>query len=65
MTQAQQDAFCKIEELMREHFEAGVLVIETVNDDRKHETRSTWHGGYAVSLGLLELGKLQVWDKTR
>ena len=61
MTPAQEDAFSRIEEIMREHFSAAVLVVEGEHDDKRSMIRSTWNGGYAASIGLLEMGKLQVW----
>lgn len=67
MTNAQEDAFQKIKELMREHFSAGVIVVngEVSEDDKADDVQSIYHGGYATSIGLLELGKLQVWRKGR
>ena len=62
MTPAQEQAFKQIEEILREHFEASVIVVQA-DDDKKSDVRSSWHGGYATSIGLLELGKLHVWNK--
>jgi hypothetical protein len=61
MTPAQDDAFKRIDEIMREHFEAGVIVVKGEHTDKTEDIRSTWHGGYATSIGLLEMGKLHAW----
>jgi hypothetical protein len=65
MTEAQTQALDRIEEIMREHFTSGVLVVEgeVEENDKASDIRCTFHGGYAASIGLLELGKLQVWRK--
>jgi hypothetical protein len=65
MTPAQETAFSRIEEIMREHFTSALLVVEgeLEENDRASDIRCTYHGGYAASIGLLELGKLQVWRK--
>lgn len=69
MTEAQTQALDRIEEIMREHFSAGVTVVEgevegeVEENDKASDIRCTFHGGYAASIGLLELGKLQVWRK--
>ena len=66
MTTAQENAMERIEEIMREHFSSGVLVVQgdVLDNDKAEDIRSTWHGGYATSLGLLEMGKLHVWNKS-
>lgn len=65
MTEAQTQALARIEEIMREHFSAGIIVVagEVAESDTSEDIRCTYHGGYAASIGLLELGKLQVWRK--
>jgi hypothetical protein len=63
VTAAQVDAFKRIEEIMREHFTAAVLVVEGENDDKSCDIRSTWNGGYSASIGLLEMGKMQAWHE--
>lgn len=67
MTEAQQQAFERIEEIMREHFGAGVILVqaESPESDRSSVVTTTWHGGYATAIGLLELGKMRVWNKLR
>ena len=62
MTTAQEEAFTKCEEIMREHFASAVLVVEGETDkDTQSEIRCTYHGGYAASVGLLRIGELNVW----
>jgi hypothetical protein len=65
MTNAQEDAFTKIEHLMREHFSSAVLVVtgELEGEDKKDVIRCTFNGGYAASIGLLELGKIRLWHQ--
>ncbi len=60
MTDAQEYAFTEIERMMREHFEAAILVVECDHSDKDSECRATWNGGYASAIGLLEIGKQQV-----
>ncbi|HRE84209.1 MAG TPA: hypothetical protein PLN52_24405 [Opitutaceae bacterium] len=45
---------------MREHFSAAVVVVEGERDDKTASITLIWHSGYAASIGLLEMGKLQV-----
>ena len=63
MTDAQKDTLAKINDLMREHFNSGVLAVvccEIETDDSNDEIHVAWTGGYANAYGLLELGKLQM-----
>lgn len=52
-TPAQIAALEKIGEIVREHFEAGAVVLLADIDDRREELRHTYHGGKATALGLL------------
>ena len=67
MTPAQSQALTQILEIMREHFSAGIIVVETdvEGEDTKAAVHSVWHGGFAASLGLLEIGRRDVIGKCR
>jgi hypothetical protein len=67
MTPAQEEAFNHCEEIMREHFSAAVLIVEgeIPGSDTSAEIRCTFHGGFAASVGLLEIGKLNVWREKK
>lgn len=58
MTNAQEQALKLIEEVLREHFVAGVCVVsaETEKDDEE-DIRATYHGGLAAAVGLCDLGR--------
>lgn len=61
MTPAQEEAFNKIEDIMREHFESAVFVVSgETGDDGSNVIRCGWHGGYATAIGLLNLGDFEV-----
>jgi hypothetical protein len=57
-TQAQDDAFDRIEKIMREHFEGGAFTViaEMENDHGKEVVRAGWHGGKCQSVGLFTYG---------
>jgi hypothetical protein len=59
MTVAQQSALIQIEDLMREHFDAGVAVLraEEESNDLTENTEIVWHGGFAHAIGLLKVGE--------
>lgn len=66
MTEAQQEAFTKIEEIAREHFMAAVIVVEgEMEDNKESDIQLTYHGGYSTSIGLLEIAKLKVWERKK
>lgn len=50
MTPAQDEALNKIKDIIREHFEAGVISIQG-EDDYDFQ----WHGGISTALGLLDI----------
>lgn len=54
MTEAQEQAIEKIVHLMREHFNAGVLIVEAreVGDGKEDARQFLWHGGISTALGL-------------
>lgn len=67
MTDAQQNALQQIEDLMREHFDAGVAVLraEEETDDLVENSQVVWHGGFAHAIGLLEVGKKKMFKARR
>lgn len=56
MTTAQEDAIKRIDDILQEHFIAAVLVVEAERDDKTVYHQTTFHGGHASALGLLEIG---------
>lgn len=62
MTAAQVQALQKMQEIMREHFSAGVVTVigEMENDDKREDIQSLWHGGAATAYGLYYLGSQQL-----
>lgn len=68
MTDAQESAFRKIQDLAREHFTASLFIAEgdVVNEpqevaDRCSDVHCVFHGGYAASIGLARLAELKVY----
>jgi len=57
LTQAQTDAFEKCKELLREHFDAGVIMVATSveGSDNRDTSRSSYHGGAFTALGLIDV----------
>lgn len=56
MTDAQQDALDKIKVIMREHFDAGVVMVTCGSErDDISDIQGTWHGGFAAAIGLTHL----------
>lgn len=64
MTPAQDDALKQILDIMREHFDAGLIVVEGENGDNHTEVQSAYHGNYPTAIGLAELAKLHVYKST-
>lgn len=74
MTAAQNQALNQITEIMREHFEAGVvLAIGDVDPEtpdlppgfdvtKASDHAFTYHGGKAACIGLMEMGRIKVWQ---
>lgn len=60
MTAAQKDALERLLDILREHFEGGVVVVQTENESANDEIQVSWHGGYANACGLLDLGKARI-----
>lgn len=66
MTEAQESALSQIERISREHFSAALFIAEgdavgIENPDSKSDIVSTYHGGYATSLGLCRIAELRVY----
>lgn len=47
MTDAQTEALDKIRDIIREHFESGIVVVEG-----EEERELQWHGGITTAIGL-------------
>lgn len=62
MTAAQEEALTRIENIMREHFAAGLCTVvgEVPGCDNKEDIRSVWHGGCPAALGLADISKQNV-----
>lgn len=58
-TPAQAAAFKQIEDIMREHFDAAVLVVSCTHEtqDKSDVIEATFSGGYAAAIGLSDLAK--------
>lgn len=56
MTPAQEEAFTHIEQILREHFEAGAFVVLADLDDNREIVRAGWHGGKTRAVGLFLYG---------
>jgi hypothetical protein len=67
ITAAQRQALGQIEDLMREHFEAGIAILRADDDDNDltETTDIVYHGGYSQAVGLLVVGKKQMLRKRR
>jgi len=53
-TEAQKAAFNQIEEIMREHFDAGVFRVLAEINDQQDESRGSYSGGKSNAIGLLQ-----------
>jgi hypothetical protein len=68
MNVAQLDAIERVLDIMREHFDAGVVVltsdIEAPNSgEEKTATEIAWHGGKDRAIGLLKIGEFRILRK--
>lgn len=66
MTSAQKQQLDRIVDIMREHFETGIVVVEcddTESPSGDAELHVAWHGGFANGYGLLGLGKFQMMNE--
>lgn len=52
MTAAQEQAIEKIQDLVREHFDSGLILVES-EDERDIQ----WHGGFSAAIGNCEIAK--------
>lgn len=61
MTKAQRDAVCKAYELLGEHFDQSVIVINFITSDEKGKMAEAhegfWTGGSMAAMGLCEFAK--------
>lgn len=65
MTQPQQEAWTKATELLKEHFDAFLLVIDTEaadNTDRLFD--AMWHGGLSTAIGLAERVRVRLCSRS-
>jgi hypothetical protein len=62
MNEAQKDALSRISEILREHFEIGIVAVEVDTSDDDSAVFIRRHGGYAAALGLLSIAQRQVLD---
>lgn len=75
MTAAQDAAIKQIREIAREHFDAAVFILqgEAVPDvgltqeqcDRHVDVQYLYHGGYAASIGLVEMARHHIYNRGR
>lgn len=73
MTDAQIAAIHQIRDITREHFDASVVIVSgtavgedeagTKLEDTAVDIEYIFHGGYATSIGLVELAKLHVYKR--
>ncbi len=58
MTDAQKEARAKVRLILDEHFTGWVLVMLGDEDEDNDESAPmSWGGGYALAVGLLEIGR--------
>lgn len=60
MTDAQEDSLKRIQHEMREHFESGLVIVET-EDEREMQ----YHGGCPNALGLSVIAKDRLLKRIR
>ena len=61
MTDAQEEAREKAKEILDEHFAGWVLVVLGEEENDNHESSpAAWGGGFALAIGLLEVGKTAI-----
>lgn len=73
MTDAQVTAINQMLHIAREHFDASVIVVQgeaVVQEgitqeqaDKCADIEYVFHGGYASSIGLVELARLHIWKR--
>lgn len=68
MTDAQNNAIKQLRDIVREHFDASVIIVQgdavdVPDPDKVVDIEYIFHGGYASSIGLLELAKIHVWKR--
>lgn len=55
MTPAQEDALNKLQDIVREHFDSGIIIVES--DDTRE---MFWHGGISNAIGQCEVAKIRL-----
>lgn len=70
MNTAQKEALEKIHQLIREHFDCGIVFVEIEDDKGKDEREFGWHGGISRAIGLCRVAQYRMdcaiqewWDK--
>jgi hypothetical protein len=64
LTQAQKDAAERVIQILSEHFDACVVVVSANDDEeRRNFTEVMWHGGFPTAFGLIEMGKIRLWER--
>ncbi len=63
-TQAQKEALTKAWDLITEHFDRAVLLINTdkLSDDQETTTCYYWRGGVLSAIGLMEVAKQRLME---
>lgn len=61
MTDIQEQVLRRVDDLLREHFEAAVVMVQTFSgeNDTDEENLGQFHGGVATVLGLLEIARMR------
>ena len=54
---SQVEAIKRVKEILSEHFEASVVIVNVEIGDKQESTRTFWHGGFALARGMLELSR--------
>lgn len=65
MTEIQEQTLRTVTALLKEHFEAGVIILETEDLDLNSEREIRWHGGFSRCLGLLGIATIRMLEKPR
>lgn len=60
MTAPQEEAVARCKEILNEHFEGWLLVLQAEVDDTKDHYPAFWNGGYATALGLAHIAAMDL-----
>ena len=63
LTQAQDDAIKKAWDLLTEHFDRVLVVVDTETPEREDGHEVWWHGGYLAGLGAAEWAKVRMLEQ--